>query len=350
MRRRRWILAFLAVALAGLAVRQLSASMTFVAQFFDPQDYEATFSSTLFWGLTLFGPLLATVLVAAVAGYVSPRGFWLWGLATACLRPVEQIFQQIYFWYFRYPYLPSDVQEQANEPPDYSFYVVLLIVETMTFLLLAVACTVSASAGAGLRLLVRRLSGRSEPAEDEEAGLAERGGMGRRFAWISWRAVAVGSVVAFLVGELLRSVATGLLLGTYPWEPADPELGASVLGDPIATLVPVLIVSALLGCGALLLGGYLAGRHAGRRGGSHGLMVAGGFLLLTVVAGIVSGVVVGLPGGEVPADVDPASINLAALLLVPLIAFVVSLLLIFLGGYLGGRIGERYTSGAGQAY
>jgi hypothetical protein len=142
----------------------------------------------------LFGPLLATVLVAAVAGYVSPRGFWLWGLAAACLRSVEQVLQQTYFWYFRYPYLPSDVQGQANGPPDYSVYVVLLLVETITFLMLAVVCTVSASAGAGLRLLVRRLSGRSEPTEDEES----RGG-------------SHGLMVAG--GFLLLTMVVGIVLG-----------------------------------------------------------------------------------------------------------------------------------------
>jgi hypothetical protein len=273
--------------------------MTFVAQFFDLQDYEATFSSTLFWGLTLFGPVRTALGDGArggggrlrlSSGYVSPRGFWLWGLAATCLRSVEQVLQQTYFWYFRYPYLPSDVQGQANGPPDYSFYVFLLLVETITFLMLAVVCTVSASAGAGLRLLVRRLSGRSEPSEDEETGSPEGGDAMRRFGWISWRAVVVGAVVAFLVFELLRSIAIGLLLGMYPWEPADPALVASVLADPITTLVPAFVVVTLIGFGALLLGGYLAGRRAGCRGGSHGLMVAGGFLLLTMVVGIVLGV------------------------------------------------------------
>lgn len=263
------------------------------------------------------------MLVAAVAGSVSPRGFWLWGLAAACLRPVEQVLQQTYFWYFRYPYLPSDVQRQANGPPDYSFYVVLLLVETITFLMLAVVCTVSASAGAGLRLLVRRLSGRSEPSEDEETGSPEGGDAMRRFGWISWRAVVVGAVVAFLVFELLRSIAIGLLLGMYPWEPADPALVASVLADPITTLVPAFVVVTLIGFGALLLGGYLAGRRAGLSGrlprayGSrrlpavnHGSRDSFGSRL-----GLCS------PGGEVPVGVDPASINLAALLLAPLVAF-----------------------------
>ncbi len=85
----------------------------------------------------------------------------------------------------------------------------------------------------------------------------------RWFGWISWRAVVVGAVVAFLVFELLRSIAIGLLLGMYPWEPADPALVASVLADPITTLVPAFVVVTLIGFGALLLGGYLARRPVG---------------------------------------------------------------------------------------
>ncbi len=42
----------------------------------------------------------------------------------------------------------------------------------------------------------------------------------------------------------------------------------------------------------------------------------------------------GSADGEVLADINPASIDLAALLLAPLIAFVVSLLLFFLDGCL----------------
>ena len=81
-------------------------------------------------------------------------------------------------------------------------------------------------------------------------------------------------------------------------------------------------------------------------------MVAGGFLLLTMVVGIVLGVALGFgsPGGEVPVGVDPASINLAALLLAPLVAFADLFTTRLSRGYLGGRIGERYASGVCQTH
>ena len=88
--------------------------------------------------------------------------------------------------------------------------------------------------------------------------------------------------VALLLDQVLRSGSLALLLVTYPWEPADTDVTASRLGGP------VFIVSTLIEYSSLLLGGYLAGRCASRRGGSPELMVAGGFLLLTVAVGILS--------------------------------------------------------------
>jgi hypothetical protein len=51
---------------------------------------------------TAVEPALA-LLVAAVVCYVSPRGFWLWGLAVVSLRPVAEVLETIYFHYFTYP-------------------------------------------------------------------------------------------------------------------------------------------------------------------------------------------------------------------------------------------------------
>lgn len=313
MRRRRWVLIFLATALAGLAVRQL---------------YIPAEGRSIPWILFVFWQLPLTMLVAAVAGYVSPRGYWLWGIAAACLGPVEELLV------FSLP-LPSDLQEQANGSPDYSF-------EARTLLVLVVACTVSATAGARWRLLVRWLLGRSEaPLEGEEPGPSDWGEAARRFGLISWRAVIRGTVAAFLVDALLRFALFILLFFLMPeeallWESRDPE------AIPSATFIFSLLAgSALAGLGASLLGGYRAGRRAGRQGGLHGLMVAGGFLLLTI-----SGIIftdLSLAGASDP-RLDP---TVAGLFLVGL---VISWLLRFLGGYLGGKRGERYASRAVQTH
>ncbi len=143
------------------------------------QDYEATFSSPLFWQLIVFGPPLTTVLVAAVAGYVSPRGFWLWGFAAVFLWSVEQVFTMRYA-----------ASYGVIGPSDYPGLAVVVAVMFVTFV---VVCTAGSGAGAGLRLLVRWLSGRFGTAsEGEESGLSERGGAGWRFDWINWRTVVAG--------------------------------------------------------------------------------------------------------------------------------------------------------------
>ncbi len=111
-------------------------------------------------------------------------------------------------------------------------------------------------------------------------GLAESPGDRSRSNPIGWRAVIVGAVVALLVYGLLSAAATvpsGILLSTYRGERGNLE-------DPTLLVLPSIVlssvVSALVGFVALLAGGYLAGRWTGYRGGAHGLLVAGGFLLL----------------------------------------------------------------------
>lgn len=69
---KRGILVFLATAVAGLAVWVMSAPSV-AGRLFGEGAYVAAYSHPL---LRFFGlPLLA--IVATVAGYLSPRGFWL---------------------------------------------------------------------------------------------------------------------------------------------------------------------------------------------------------------------------------------------------------------------------------
>jgi hypothetical protein len=125
--RRRTILTFLVTALAGLAVWVLGLELDF----------------RLPLHLTFFGPplvVLVAALVAAVAGYVSPRYFWLWGLAVVCLRPVAVAFLLFY---------PA-AHAGVIGPND---FVGLAFGEVMFFVSFMILCTVGSAAGAGLRRL-----------------------------------------------------------------------------------------------------------------------------------------------------------------------------------------------------
>ena len=82
---RRGVLVFEAAAVAVLAVWALS-TLSVAGKLFGEGASVAAYSFPLF---RFFGmPLLA--MVAAVAGYLSPRGFWLWGIAVVTLRPMAE--------------------------------------------------------------------------------------------------------------------------------------------------------------------------------------------------------------------------------------------------------------------
>jgi hypothetical protein len=141
------MLAFLAVALAGLAVLVVSTPSV-AGRLFGQEAFVASYSFPLF---RIFGmPLLA--IVTAVAGYLSPRGFWLWGIAAVSLRPVLEAWKA----------------SRANSLGAFgslgigeSELLGLALVIAMIIFTSAVVCTVAAALGAGLRLLWGRLRGES---------------------------------------------------------------------------------------------------------------------------------------------------------------------------------------------
>lgn len=137
---------------------------------------------------------------------------------------------------------------------------------------------------------------------------------------IGWKGVWIGAVVAATI-----NLGAGFLFPTARGGAADPATIASV------------IVSFL----AFGLGGYIAGRMAGQAGGLNGLMVAVIGFVIGLVLGIVVSAVIFATGMSFEQQ-EASSVNVGAVLIVA----GVSLALTFVGGYLGGKVGERTSSAA----
>lgn len=141
---------------------------------------------------------------------------------------------------------------------------------------------------------------------------------------VNWGAVGLGWIVAVAAGILI----TPLLRLLYGLLAAPFERG-----EPTASAVAVALISGFL---AYVAGGYVAGRLAGRSGGLNGAMTA----VFGLIVGLILGVTLAI-GGVVFAEgvaVPPVSFGLAGVALAAgLVLFVLNLL----GGYLGGRMGER---------
>jgi hypothetical protein len=132
---------------------------------------------------------------------------------------------------------------------------------------------------------------------------------------LNWKGIVLGAFIAAAI-----NLGAGFLFPTASGGPADPATLAS------------MVVSFL----AFGLGGYIAGRMAGHAGGLNGLMVAVIGFAIGISLGIVLSVVIAL------ADIrfrqpDPSSVDVVAALIVAGI----SLALTFVGGYVGGKLGER---------
>lgn len=133
-----------------------------------------------------------------------------------------------------------------------------------------------------------------------------------------WKGVVVGAVVAAAI-----NLGAGFLFPTSNGGALNPATIASV------------VVSFL----AYGLGGYIAGRMAGGNGGINGLMVAVIGFVVGIVLGVIVGVVIAATGNSFSQQ-DSSSINVGAVLAVA----GVSLALTFVGGYVGGKIGERSST------
>ncbi len=141
---------------------------------------------------------------------------------------------------------------------------------------------------------------------------------------IRWRSVALGWLVAAVVGSLISLLFSGLY-GLVDGPPAGS-------GEITAGFVVISLVSGFL---AYLAGGFVAGRSAGYSGGLNGAMTA----VFGLILGLVVGVVFAAHGVTFAEGVamPPANFGFAGgVLLAGLVLFLVNLF----GGYVGGKLGE----------
>jgi hypothetical protein len=111
--------------------------------------YEAAFSFPLYAFLGL--PLLA--LPPLIAGFILPKGFFVWGVATALPSLAGAV------WTF--PWSGAKAEAVFLTPNSGVGQILsLVLVDLMVFMFLAFVCTVSSGIGAGARYLIRWRRGR----------------------------------------------------------------------------------------------------------------------------------------------------------------------------------------------
>jgi hypothetical protein len=138
---KKYVLAFLVVAIVGLAVTIYAPAA--VGELFGVNAFSLKFLSS---------SLLPPALVAAVAGYVLPKGFFLWGVAVIFLHPLVEAWQT-HRANAGGAFGPSGIGDEQ--------ILGLALVLVMMLTGYAFACTVAVALGAGLRLLWWRLRGES---------------------------------------------------------------------------------------------------------------------------------------------------------------------------------------------
>ena len=141
---------------------------------------------------------------------------------------------------------------------------------------------------------------------------------------IRWGSVALGWLVAVVVGSLISLIFSGLY-GLVDGQPAESE-------EITASFVVISLVSGFL---AYLAGGFVARRSAGYSGGLNGAMTA----IFGLILGLVVGTILAGLGATFAQGVamPPANFGLAGdVLLAGLVLFLVNLF----GGYVGGKLGE----------
>lgn len=160
--------------------------------------------------------------------------------------------------------------------------------------------------------------------DDQDPGVAlERGGLDVP--------ATLGGALAALGAFLLLSSLVGAVVGTIGYQSGVEDSDLSI-GGLIAGLVVLFV--------ACLIGGWVAGRLARHRGGLHGLLA----VLWVVVLAAVLAALAALVGDtfDVTDQIDlPSWFSGDALAVSAIVTGVVALLLMLLGGWLGGRLGER---------
>jgi hypothetical protein len=162
------------------------------------------------------------------------------------------------------------------------------------------------------------------------------------YGGVDWLASFLGFVFSLVIAAVFSAVA-GLVLVPLGFSPdiSGGQLGASVLTG--LAVVGVLIFL------TYFFGGYVAGRLARFDGGRNGAMVLAWTFIVALILALITIVFSGfLPSGVTKGIVDltqgtsSAAGNLAGAGTPGIVVAVVALLLAFLGGIFGGRLGSRY--------
>jgi hypothetical protein len=138
---RREAVLFAGLALLGLFAWALSTPSV-AGYLLGERFYRAAYSFPFYFGLPLYA------LLALLAGFFFPRGFWLWGAALYCLAPSAN--SALAWW------VEARGGGVLDEGPlatvAYALTLVLMAVD------LGVAATLVSALGAGLRVLPRAIA------------------------------------------------------------------------------------------------------------------------------------------------------------------------------------------------
>jgi cation transport ATPase len=142
----------------------------------------------------------------------------------------------------------------------------------------------------------------------------------------------IGGALAALGTLLLLSALVSAVVGTIGYQTGVDDQDLSI-GGLVAGLVVLFL--------ACLVGGWVAARMAGHRGATHGLIAIGWLILLAAALAALAAVA----GDEY--DVTdrislPGWFSEDALTLTAILTGIGALLLMLLGGFLGGKLGDRH--------
>src|SRR5919106_6744223 len=175
-----------------------------------------------------------------------------------------------------------------------------------------------------------------EAAEEREDRLRDM------YGGVDWLASFLGFVFAIVLGAVFSAVA-GLVLVPFG---ITPDLSGGRIGASVITGLALLGVLIFL---TFFFGGYVAGRLARFDGGRNGAMVVVWMFIVVVILALAAAIFSGfLPAGLAEVLVNfldrivSTADNLAGAGVVGLVTAAAALLLAFLGGSLGGRMGSRY--------
>ncbi len=163
------------------------------------------------------------------------------------------------------------------------------------------------------------------------------------YGGVDWLASFIGCVFALVFGGVLLLLISGLVLGPLGFT---LDLEGREIDSALITGLAIVGVILFL---AYFLGGYVAGRLVRFDGGRNGAATVGwgillgvifavfGFLFASLLPGAVFELLRGLRDGVLAAVGDLTTLGLVGAGIA-----VGALLLVLLGGFIGGRLGNRY--------